>query len=252
MARRRDGSPTGTRRRPRAAAATARRAPRARRAASGSSKVSGAINGAGSTFAAPDLPAVGLEPEGSGHHAQLPGRSAPAPASRQLAAGHGRLRRLATRRWAPTRSPPRQEGSAPIQIPIAFGAITVSYNLSGVKAGLKLDGKTIADIYLGKVKKWNDPEIAAQNSGTTLPDKTITVVHRSDSSGTTKGFTAVPGQLQPRVEERPRRRQGRSSGRRAPAPRATTASPRPSSRPTAPSATSSRPTRCRTTSPSQR
>ena len=70
-----------------------------------------------------------------------------------------------------------------------FGAITVSYNLSGVAKGLKLDGKTIADIYLGKVKKWNDPEIAGQNSGVSLPSSNITVVHRSDSSGTTKGFT---------------------------------------------------------------
>jgi phosphate transport system substrate-binding protein len=79
--------------------------------------------------------------------------------------------------------------SPPIQIPTVFGAITVSYNLPGVKKGLKLDGKTIADIYLGKVKKWNDPEIASQNSGVSLPSTAITVVHRSDSSGTTKGFT---------------------------------------------------------------
>jgi phosphate transport system substrate-binding protein len=76
-----------------------------------------------------------------------------------------------------------------LQFPIAFGAITLSYNLSGVKAGLKLDGKTAADIFLGKVKKWNDPEIAALNAGLKLPSSAITVVHRSDSSGTTKGFT---------------------------------------------------------------
>jgi phosphate transport system substrate-binding protein len=77
----------------------------------------------------------------------------------------------------------------PVHIPTAFGAITVSYNLSGVKTGLKLDGATIADIYLGKVKKWNDPEIAKQNPGVSLPSSSITVVHRSDESGTTKGFT---------------------------------------------------------------
>ncbi len=76
-----------------------------------------------------------------------------------------------------------------LQFPVAFGGITISYNLPGVKAGLKLDGKTAADIFLGKVKKWNDPEIKALNPGVSLPSTTITVVHRSDSSGTTKGFT---------------------------------------------------------------
>jgi phosphate transport system substrate-binding protein len=76
-----------------------------------------------------------------------------------------------------------------LQFPVAFGAITVSYNLAGVKSGLKLDGATIADIYLGKVKTWNDPAIKALNPGISLPSTSITVVHRSDSSGTTSGFT---------------------------------------------------------------
>ncbi|HEY2004889.1 MAG TPA: phosphate ABC transporter substrate-binding protein PstS [Solirubrobacteraceae bacterium] len=76
-----------------------------------------------------------------------------------------------------------------LQFPVAFGAITVSYNLSGVKSGLKLDGPTIANIYLGKIKTWNDPAIAKLNPGLKLPSTSITVVHRSDSSGTTKGFT---------------------------------------------------------------
>ncbi len=76
-----------------------------------------------------------------------------------------------------------------LQFPVAFGAITVSYNLSGVKSGLKLDGPTIADIFLGKIKTWSDPAIAKLNPGMKLPSTAITVVHRSDSSGTTKGFT---------------------------------------------------------------
>ncbi|MDQ6816301.1 MAG: phosphate ABC transporter substrate-binding protein PstS [Actinomycetota bacterium] len=81
-------------------------------------------------------------------------------------------------------------GKGPVlQFPIGFGAITVSYNLPGVKSGLKLDGKTLGDIYLGKVKKWDDPEIKALNQGVSLPSMPITVVHRTDSSGTTKGFT---------------------------------------------------------------
>ena len=77
----------------------------------------------------------------------------------------------------------------PVQIPMFLGAITVSYNLPGVKAGLKLEGSTIADIYLGKIKTWNDPAIAALNPGVTLPSTAITVIHRSDSSGTSAGFT---------------------------------------------------------------
>jgi phosphate transport system substrate-binding protein len=77
----------------------------------------------------------------------------------------------------------------PLQFPVAFGAITVSYNLSGVKSGLKLDGPTIANIFSGKIKSWSDPAIKALNPGMKLPSTAITVVHRSDSSGTTQGFT---------------------------------------------------------------
>jgi phosphate transport system substrate-binding protein len=75
------------------------------------------------------------------------------------------------------------------QVPMFLGAITVSYNLPGVQSGLKLDAKTIADIYLGKVKSWDDAEIKALNPGVSLPSTAITVIHRSDSSGTTAGFT---------------------------------------------------------------
>jgi phosphate transport system substrate-binding protein len=77
----------------------------------------------------------------------------------------------------------------PIHVPTVLGAVTVSYNVSGVDKGLKLDGQTAADIFLGKVKKWNDPEIAKLNAGVQLPGKAITVCHRSDESGTTKNFT---------------------------------------------------------------
>ena len=77
----------------------------------------------------------------------------------------------------------------PLQFPVAFGAITVSYNLPGIKSGLKLDGPTIADIFSGKIKTWNDPAIKSLNPGLNLPSTAITVVHRSDSSGTTDGFT---------------------------------------------------------------
>jgi phosphate transport system substrate-binding protein len=77
----------------------------------------------------------------------------------------------------------------PVHVPTVLGAVTVAYNVQGVDKGLKLDGATIANIWLGKVTKWNDPSIAGQNSGVDLPDKDITVCHRSDESGTTKNFT---------------------------------------------------------------
>jgi phosphate transport system substrate-binding protein len=77
----------------------------------------------------------------------------------------------------------------PVQIPVFFGAITASYNLQGVKSGLKLDGPTLADIFLGRITTWNDPAIAKLNAGVKLPSTKITIVHRSDDSGTTKGFT---------------------------------------------------------------
>ncbi len=86
---------------------------------------------------------------------------------------------------------------AVFQFPMAFGAITVAYNLPGVKSGLKLDGKTVADMFLGKVKTWSDPEIKALNPGMSLPSTAITIVHRSDSSGTTKGFVTFLADYDP-------------------------------------------------------
>ena len=74
-------------------------------------------------------------------------------------------------------------------IPTTLGAVVMTYNLDGVTAPLKLDGATIANIYLGKIKKWNDPAIAGQNSGVTLPSADIVVVHRADGSGTSFVFT---------------------------------------------------------------
>lgn len=83
-----------------------------------------------------------------------------------------------------------------IQIPDALGAVAIAYNLPGVDK-LQLDGSTLADIYLGKVKKWNDPEIAALNSGVTLPSTSITSVHRSDASGTSYIFTDYLSKVSP-------------------------------------------------------
>jgi phosphate transport system substrate-binding protein len=73
-----------------------------------------------------------------------------------------------------------------VMFPTVIGAEVMVYNLPGVASNtLVLDGPTIADIYLGKVAKWNDPAIRRLNPGVNLPDKAIVVVHRSDGSGTT-------------------------------------------------------------------
>ena len=75
-----------------------------------------------------------------------------------------------------------------LHIPTVAGADVVAYNLPGNPA-LKLDADTIAGIFLGNVKKWNDPKITALNPGVSLPDQEIVVVHRSDGSGTTYIWT---------------------------------------------------------------
>jgi phosphate transport system substrate-binding protein len=76
-----------------------------------------------------------------------------------------------------------------LHIPTVLGAVVITYNLEGVKQPLRFSPEVLADIFLGKIKKWNDPKIAADNSGVTLPANDITVVHRSDSSGTSAVFT---------------------------------------------------------------
>jgi phosphate transport system substrate-binding protein len=170
-------------------------------AACGSSKKSSAggaqtLNGAGSTFAAPfyqqwgtavkssDNISINYNPVGSG------------AGIAQFTAG--------TVDFGATDPPMKddevkkaQAKGTPLNVPTGLGAITVSYNVSGLKTGIKLDGPTIADIFLGKVKKWNGSAIAKLNPGTKLPSTSITVVHRSDSSGTTKGFTGFLSDVSP-------------------------------------------------------
>jgi phosphate transport system substrate-binding protein len=73
-------------------------------------------------------------------------------------------------------------------IPTVLGAVVLTYNLPG-KVELKFTPDVIADIFLGKIKKWNDPRLAKINSGVNLPDSEIVVVHRTDGSGTTYIFT---------------------------------------------------------------
>ncbi len=82
------------------------------------------------------------------------------------------------------------------QIPTTLGVVSVAFNVSGVSS-LNLDGDTLAGIFLGNIKNWNDAKIAALNSGTTFPNKAITVVHRSDGSGTTYHFTDYLSKISP-------------------------------------------------------
>lgn len=74
-------------------------------------------------------------------------------------------------------------------IPTVLGAVVVTYNLPGVSESLKLSPEAVTGIWLGEIKKWNDPKIAADNPGVKLPEKDIVVVSRSDGSGTTAVFT---------------------------------------------------------------
>jgi phosphate transport system substrate-binding protein len=80
-------------------------------------------------------------------------------------------------------------GKTVLYFPVVIGPITLSYNLSGLSAPLKLTPTVIADIFQAKITKWNDPAIASINPGVTLPNESITLAVRSDSSGTTQNFT---------------------------------------------------------------
>jgi phosphate transport system substrate-binding protein len=154
------------------------------------------ISGAGSTFAAPVYEQWGSELSSSGltvnYQAVGSGAGITSLESKTVDFGASDPPLKAADEEAIAKN-----GSPAVQIPMFLGAITVSYNLPGVKAGLKLEGKTIADIFLGKVKTWNDPEIKALNPGVTLPSTPITVIHRSDSSGTTDGFTSFLSTVDP-------------------------------------------------------
>ena len=91
----------------------------------------------------------------------------------------------------------RAKGGPILHIPTVLGADVVTYNVPGVPAELKLTGEVVADIFLGKIRKWNDPRVAALNPGVTLPNADMLVVHRSDGSGTTFIFTDYLSKVSP-------------------------------------------------------
>ena len=87
-----------------------------------------------------------------------------------------------------------------LHFPTVLGAVVPVYNIAGVASELKFTGPVLADIYLGKIKKWNDPAIAKLNAGVTLPATDITVVHRSDGSGTTYIFVDYLSKVSPQFK----------------------------------------------------
>jgi phosphate transport system substrate-binding protein len=90
-----------------------------------------------------------------------------------------------------------------LHVPTVLGAVVATYNLpSAGKSALRLDGPTMADIYLGRITKWNDTRIAALNPGANLPEQDIIVVHRSDGSGTSFIFTDYLSKISPVWKDR--------------------------------------------------
>lgn len=89
-----------------------------------------------------------------------------------------------------------------VHIPTVLGAVVMTYNLAGTNQPLRFSPDVIADIYLGKITKWNDARITADNPGATLPANDIVVVHRSDSSGTSAVFTDFLSKISPEWKEK--------------------------------------------------
>jgi phosphate transport system substrate-binding protein len=87
--------------------------------------------------------------------------------------------------------------STPVHIPETIGSVVAAYNIAGIDKGLKLTGPVLADIFLGKITKWNDARIKELNPGVPLPSADIVVVHRSDGSGTTFIWTSYLSQVSP-------------------------------------------------------
>jgi phosphate transport system substrate-binding protein len=91
----------------------------------------------------------------------------------------------------------KAKGGPILHIPTVLGADVITYNVPGVTSVLKLTPSVIADIFMGRIKKWNDTRLASLNPGVTLPNQDILVVHRSDGSGTTYIFTDYLDKVSP-------------------------------------------------------
>ena len=89
-----------------------------------------------------------------------------------------------------------------VHIPTVLGAVVLTYNLTNISQPLRFSPEVVADIFLGKIKKWNDAKISADNPGVTLPASDIVVVHRSDGSGTSAVFTDYLSKVSPEWKEK--------------------------------------------------
>jgi len=97
----------------------------------------------------------------------------------------------------------KAKGGPVLHIPTVLGAVVVTYNLPQLTKPLRLDGATLADVFLGEITKWNDARIAALNPGAKLPDVDVLVVHRSDGSGTSYVFTDYLASVSPAWAAKP-------------------------------------------------
>ncbi len=159
------------------------------------------INGAGATFPAPLYQTWAQEFGKKNPNIQVNYQS--------VGSGAGRQQFVArTVDFGATDSVPRPEEISKIEgeanppkgmvaVPMVGGALVAAYNVPGVGPELRLSRLALANIFLGKIKKWNDPLLAGLNPGVTLPDLPITVVHRSDGSGTTDIFTTHLSAISP-------------------------------------------------------
>lgn len=98
--------------------------------------------------------------------------------------------------------PEELDAAGLVQFPVVMGGVVPVVNLPGVKSGdVKLTHELLADLFMGKIKKWNDGALAEVNPGVKLPDTAVTVVHRSDGSGTTWIFTSYLSKVSPSWEK---------------------------------------------------
>ncbi len=150
---------------------------------------SGALTGAGSTFVNPLMSKWSKE-----YHTLHPNIEIN---YQSIGSGGGRQQFLAkTVAFGASDAPLTDEQFAQaggeanvVHIPVTQGAVVIAYNLQGVSKQLRFSPETIAGMFLGSIKLWNDPKIAADNPGVSLPTKPVLVVHRSEGSGTTDIFT---------------------------------------------------------------
>ncbi|MDB5692690.1 MAG: pstS 4 [Alphaproteobacteria bacterium] len=159
----------------------------------GKANAAGAITGAGSTFVYPVLSAWSADYS----------KSNGARVNYQSIGSGGGIAQIkaGTVDFGASDKPldPKELAAAGLaQFPIVIGGVVPVVNIAGIDAGeLKLTGPLLADIYAGKIRRWNDPAIAKVNAGVALPNADIAVVHRSDGSGTSFNWTHYLSQVSP-------------------------------------------------------